>query len=149
MKISSHCLIFLILILTVHFWNHSGHVFHPTGFVKPLFPFSSSVHLCESDACWHIFGQDRASSISGRCPHACEVIIPNRSKTVGTLFMHCWKVRYSAEVRQQSIATQYSEVMTSSWLSAHGQIQALLCVLLDCSVWKALYKAWDPEEEYP
>lgn len=108
----------------------------------PLFFFSSSVHLCKSDACWHIFGQGRASSISGRCPHACEVITSNRSKTFGTLFMHCWKLRYSIEVGQKSIATPYSEVMTSSWLSAPSQIQRLgLCVLLLCSVEKAT--VWD------
>lgn len=93
-----------------------------------LFSFSSSVRLCESDACCHIFGQGSASSISGGCPHACEVITHSRSKTVGALFMHCWKVRYSAEVRQQSIATPFFEVMTSPWLSAPSQIQAGLCV---------------------
>lgn len=125
----------LIVILDLSFWN-TQHVYLSTGISKPLsilssplFSFSSSVRLCESDTCWHIFGQGRGSSINGRCPRACEAITPNRSKTVGTLFMHCWKLRYSAEVGQQSIAGPYSEVMTSSWLSAPSQIQALLCVL--------------------
>lgn len=54
--------------------------------------------------------------------HACEVITSNRSKAVGTLFMHCWKARYSVEVRQQSIATPYSEIMTFSWLSAPSEM---------------------------
>lgn len=73
---------------------------------------------------------DRAEAvISVEHAHACEVITFSRSKTVGTLFMHCWKVRYSVEVRQQSIATLYSEIMVSSWLSAPSQMLRDLCSL--------------------
>lgn len=78
----------------------------------------------------------QSSSISGRCPHACEVIASNRSKTVGTLFMHWWKVGYSVEVGQHSVASSYSEVMTSSWLSAPSIIQRLCFVFFCFILWK-------------
>lgn len=92
----------------------------------PLFFFYLSVHLHQNDACWHIFGQGRASLASERCLHSCEVITPNRSKTVATLFIHCWQARWAAA------HTSYSEVMTFSWLSAPSQIQTCLCVPLLC-----------------
>lgn len=88
-----------------------------------LFPPHYVLH--ESDACWHIFGQGRGSSISGTCPCLWSYHLQQ--------IKECWHIIYAllkGEVFSWSraakhIAAPYSEVMTSSWLSAPSQMQTL------------------------
>lgn len=54
----------------------------------------------------------RASLSTERCPHSCKGLTLRRSKAAGTLFMHRWKVSYSAEARQR-------KPFASPWLSTY------------------------------
>lgn len=62
--VQRQCLIFFCESITM--FVSCSIVFSTGGF--SLFTVSPSVDFCERDACWHIFGQGRASSIRGTCP---------------------------------------------------------------------------------